>query len=136
MTNPIRPLDILLASMKPTLNEGIYYFSTLKPEQHLPLPELIATIREKEGLSVIVSEKTVKDYGLDAQFKTAWITLSVHSDLAAVGLTAAFSKALGEGGVSCNVVAGNFHDHIFVPYEQADLAMSILQTLQRASLMK
>ncbi|MBF0750836.1 MULTISPECIES: ACT domain-containing protein [unclassified Pasteurella] len=133
MTTPIRHLNVLLSSMKPELNEGAYYFATLKLEQNLPSAALIATIREKEGLSVVVTEKTAKDYHLDVQFKAAWITLTVHSDLAAVGLTAAFAKALGEAEISCNVVAGNFHDHIFVPYEQAALAMETLHTLQRIS---
>ena len=67
------------------------------------------------------------------QFKAAWITLTVHSDLAAVGLTAVFAKVLGEANISCNVVAGNCHDHIFVPYEKADIAMITLHALQQAS---
>jgi hypothetical protein len=51
-----------------------------------------------------------------------------------VGLTAAFAHALGQAGISCNVVAGAYHDHIFVPYEQAERAMEALIGLQRASL--
>jgi hypothetical protein len=67
-------------------------------------------------------------------FRAAWITLMVHSDLEAVGLTAAFAHALGQAGISCNVVAGAYHDHIFVPFEQALPAMDALIELQRASL--
>jgi uncharacterized protein len=37
---------------------------------------------------------------------------------------------LGDAGISCNVVAAAFHDHIFVPIEKADLAMKVLQDLQ------
>ena len=133
MSHPIQNLNVLLASMEPTLNEGVYYFATLEDNQNLPLTELIATIRENEGLSVVVTEQVAKQYALNVQFKAAWITLTVHSDLAAVGLTAAFAKALGEENISCNVVAGNFHDHIFVPYEKAELAMATLRTLQRVS---
>ncbi|MDO4640652.1 MAG: ACT domain-containing protein [Neisseria sp.] len=40
---------------------------------------------------------------------------------------------LGQAGISCNVVAGNYHDHIFVPYEQAAQAMQVLQGLQAGS---
>ena len=129
MKNPITNLNLLLASMEPTLNAGIYYFATLKPEQDA----LIATIREEEGLSVVVTEETAQNYKLAVQFKAAWITLTVHSDLAAVGLTAVFAKVLGEANISCNVVAGNCHDHIFVPYEKADIAMITLHALQQAS---
>jgi hypothetical protein len=58
----------------------------------------------------------------------------VQSDLSAVGLTAAFSSALADAGISCNVVAGVFHDHLFVPVDQATQAMLTLQALQQASL--
>jgi hypothetical protein len=43
-----------------------------------------------------------------------------------VGLTAAFSKALTEEDISCNVVAGYFHDHIFVDKKDAQKALAVL----------
>ena len=71
---------------------------------------------------------------LPVLFRAAWISLHVHSDLQAVGLTAAFANALGSVGISCNVIAGAYHDHIFVPLEKAQAAMQALQDLQlRAS---
>lgn len=130
MPQPISNLAELLRSMTPKLNAGVYYFATLNNDDVLPLSKIIATIREEEGLSVIVNEETVAEYALQAQFKCAWISLTVHSDLEAVGLTAAFATALGNVGISCNVVAGNYHDHIFVPYEKAELAMQTLRSLQ------
>ena len=54
------------------------------------------------------------------------------SDLQAVGLTAAFASALGDAGISCNVVAGLHHDHIFVPVAQATQAVDVLLALQSA----
>ena len=130
MSQPISNLVELLRSMTPKLNAGVYYFATLNNDNNLPLSKTIATIREEEGLSVIVNEETVAEYALQAQFKCAWISLTVHSDLEAVGLTAAFATSLGNVGISCNVVAGNYHDHIFVPYEKAELAMQTLRSLQ------
>jgi hypothetical protein len=66
-------------------------------------------------------------YGLVA----AWITLTVHSSLEAVGLTAAFSRALSDHGISCNVIAAYYHDHIFVPFKDAATAMEVLRELSR-----
>ncbi len=80
---------------------------------------------------MVVEEAYATRAGLQALFPCAWITLSVHSDLQAVGLTAAFASALGKAGISCNVVAGAYHDHIFVPAEQAQRAMDALWALQR-----
>jgi hypothetical protein len=39
------------------------------------------------------------------------------------------ASALAEEGISANVVAAYFHDHLFVPWEQRDRAMAILSTL-------
>jgi hypothetical protein len=55
----------------------------------------------------------------------------VHSALDAVGLTAAFAAALTDEGVSANVVAGFFHDHLFVPEDRRHDAMQTLQDLAR-----
>jgi hypothetical protein len=58
----------------------------------------------------------------------------VHSDLAAVGLTAAVSAVLARVGITCNVIAGVSHDHLFVPVADAECAMQELETLQRGAL--
>jgi hypothetical protein len=67
--------------------------------------------------------------GLPYDFVACWITLTVHSDLEAVGLTAAFATALGERGISCNVIAGLHHDHLLVPVERKDDALKALRRL-------
>ncbi len=66
---------------------------------------------------------------VSGKFVAAWITLQVHSALEAVGLTAAVSHVLTGAGISANVIAGYTHDHVFVPVERADDAMSVLATL-------
>lgn len=130
-TGAIRDLDLLLAGMRPSLQPGCYAFTTLPPGQTIDPASVIASIRESEGLSVVLAEADALALGLPIAFSAAWITLDVHSDLVAVGLTAAFSQALAQAGIGCNVVAGTLHDHIFVPVEQANAAMGVLQALQQ-----
>ena len=129
----INDLDTLLSSMQPVLNPGRFAFVTLTPGSTLDPGSVVASIREPEGLSVVLPEELALDLGLSVVFIAAWITLTVHSDLAAVGLTGAFSKALGQAGISCNVVAGTHHDHLFVPVEQAQMAMDALHVLQESA---
>jgi hypothetical protein len=128
----IADLDELLAHLRPELNPGRYAFVALPAGHALDPARVIASIREAEGLSVVMAEDTALELGLPVAFTAAWITLRVHSALAAVGLTAAFSQALARAGIGCNVVAGVHHDHLFVPFGQAQAAMDVLRALSRS----
>jgi hypothetical protein len=134
MTSPINDLNTLLASMSPELQPGVYVYASVPLSADLGDMVPLATFREREGLTVIVKEGEAQRAGIEPLFRAAWITLTVHSDLQAVGLTAAFATALGKANVSCNVVAAAYHDHIFVPIESAGTAMVALQQLQRNGL--
>ncbi|WP_146442202.1 ACT domain-containing protein [Vibrio kanaloae] len=124
----ITDLDILLKSMSPELIEGNYVFCTVKGVQsdYFQLNP-IATFREKEGLTLVLKESVATKFQLDFDGVFSLITLSVHSSLEAVGLTAAFTTKLGSYGISANVIAGYYHDHIFVQKDKAETAMKALQ---------
>ncbi|MEX3690363.1 ACT domain-containing protein [Paraburkholderia sp. BR14263] len=130
MSQPVSDLAQLLASMQPELNEGAYVFSSVQADRDVSQLAPLATFREREGLTVIIDEPTALREGLPVLFRAAWITLNVHSDLEAVGLTAAVADALTRARISCNVVAAAFHDHIFVPVERARDALAQLTDLQ------
>jgi hypothetical protein len=127
----VSDLSVLLKTLEPTLNPGAFVFASVKDGHAIDPAVIVASIRETEGLSVITSETDAALNGLTPMFKCAWITLTVNSALDAVGLTAAFASALGHSGISCNVVAGAYHDHIFVPLELAESAMQVLYRLQK-----
>jgi hypothetical protein len=115
--------------MSPQLNAGEYVFCTLR-DGGLPSGlEVLGSFREQEGLTVIVDRATAERAGLSFDYVAAWITLNVHSALEAVGLTAAFATALGKAGISCNVIAGYYHDHLFVGLADAERAMHVLRDL-------
>ena len=133
MTPPRRELDRLLSRLAPTLQPGTYVYASLAGVA-APPPALaavaVATVREAEGLSVVVEAAQAAAFGLAPQLAVAWLTLAVSSDLAGCGLTAAVSAALAEAGIACNVVAGCCHDHLFVPLADAAAALAVLQALQ------
>jgi hypothetical protein len=128
----ISDLSQLLAGMEPSLREGVWVFGILPAGVPLEADGIVASIREPEGMSVVMEEGAALGAGVRPVFCAAWITLTVHSDLEAVGLTAAVSVALGAAGISCNVVAGTYHDHLFVPAQKAADAMAALRKLQAA----
>lgn len=132
---PINDLEQLIHSMEPVLNPGVFAFVSVQNAEELGSVNVIASIQEPEGYSAVIAENDAIVLGLPILFRAAWITLTVNSDLQAVGLTAAFAGALGKAGISCNVVAGAYHDHIFVPVDRAADAMITLKTLQSSSKM-
>lgn len=123
-------LGTLLRSMHPTLNEGVYVFVSVPSATDCSLLQPLAVFREPEGITLILREAEAARANLVPLFRAAWITLEVHSDLQAVGFTAAFAAALSKARISCNVVAAVNHDHLFVPIAQSDDALAVLQAMQ------
>ncbi len=130
MRNGITGLDELIRNMRPVLNPGAYVFC-LAPAAGLPDGiEPVGWFREAEGVTVILPQAAADAAGLAYSLVCAWITLQVHSDLAAVGLTAAVSTALAKAGISCNVAAGLYHDHLFVPLSEGERAVQVLEEMK------
>jgi uncharacterized protein len=131
----ITDLRVLLATMTPELAEDEFVYCTV------PVSELESSLRlrplglfhEAEGLTLILPLGIARRAGLQTSAPMRQITLKVHSSLEAIGLTAAFSRALTEVGISANVVAGYYHDHIFVPAADAERAVMALRQLSAAS---
>ena len=119
-------LEVLIRNMEPVLNEGEYVFASVTDIEKIPRSMTICEVKEKEGMTIVVTKKDAEQLGLAIDFVAAWITLNIHSSLDAVGLTAAFATALGKNNISCNVIAGYYHDHIFVATKDAEKAMEVL----------
>ncbi|MCH8264724.1 MAG: ACT domain-containing protein, partial [Proteobacteria bacterium] len=82
-------------------------------------------------LSLILEQEVADRGGLSYASVFRAITLTVHSSLDAIGLTAAVAGKLAEHGISANVVAASYHDHIFVPRDKAEQALKLLAALSR-----
>ncbi len=130
-TTGITNLEELIANMQPVLNEGEYVFASVSNIASIPREITVCEIKEKEGVTVVVSKKDAERLELPFEFVASWITLNIHSSLEAVGLTAAFSSELGKNNISCNVIAGYYHDHIFVDTKDTDKALSVLWNMTK-----
>ena len=124
-----RDLRPLIAGMRPDLVPGVYVFTTVPDEVAPRQLRPFATVREDEGLTLVLTQQEADRAGLRYDYLAARITLRVHSDLAAVGLTAAVSSALASAGISCNVIAGHHHDHLLVPHDRSLEALRLLEQL-------
>jgi hypothetical protein len=124
-----RDLGRLLRGMEPVLHSVPYGFAVWAGGM-LPFAAF-ATVVEDEGLTVVAALADLQAAGLVSE-PWARISLTVHSDLAAIGLTAAFATALAAEEISCNVIAGVHHDHLFVQWERRDDALRVLKALADA----
>ncbi|MGD8778170.1 MAG: ACT domain-containing protein [Ignavibacteria bacterium] len=125
-------LERLIKGMTPVLNEGEYVFVTVKSVEKISKQEIVCEFKEKEGISVILKKETADKLNLSYSFVSAWITLEIPSSLSAVGLTAAFSTELAKHDISCNVIAGYYHDHIFVDVKGKNKAVRVLKELSES----
>ena len=122
-------LNKLIKGLSPKLNDGEYVFTSIKNIELLNTSEVICTFKEKEGFTLILERSRADQLGLRYNFIASWITLKVHSSLNAVGLTSLFTTELADNGISCNVIAGYYHDHIFVSTKDSLKTLGILKHL-------
>ena len=123
----------LIAQMSPSLDDQIWAFVSVDDVSSEYLAEhALATFRETEGTTLIVPWERAEEFDVSSE-PMARITLNIHSSLEAVGLTAAVSQALASEAISANVVAGFYHDHIFVPQTMGERAVACLKLLSAAA---
>lgn len=121
----------LLAGLNPRLEPPGYVFCHCEnlPPIDCQRSKLFAMIREPEGWTLILPKAEADQMGLPGGSVFRCISLMVHSSLDAVGLTASVSALLTDAGISANMVAAYYHDHLFVPADRAEDALTMVQDL-------
>jgi hypothetical protein len=124
-------LSKMLASLAPKLQDEEYIFCTMEDGRYGDHPELepIASFMEAEGLTLVIPKDRADEHGIPYEAVFKCITLSVHSSLEAVGLTAVVATKLAAEGISANVIAAFYHDHVFVQANRAKAALAALTSL-------
>lgn len=120
-------LTAMLATLDVERRAGTFTFVAVE----VPTPGLLAAahgmVKEGKLTTLVLPVESARRAGLPVVVEMAWLSLTVQSSLEAVGLTAAFSKILGDRGISCNVLAGYHHDHILVPIDRVVDAIAALR---------
>lgn len=116
-------------TLQPTLHPGTYAFCTVQEVDPTLTAKAILWFKESEGITIIADKEIADAHQLEYSYLAAWITVGITTTLNMVGLTALFSSALAKEGISCNVVAAYYHDHIFVDIKDALRAVNILSNL-------
>lgn len=121
-------LKTLLREMNPILRDGEFIFGVVSSLQQAAALDPLGVFHEREGYTVILEKGQADAHGIAYSAVWAWIEISIHSSLEAVGFLAAMSAALTQAGISSNVVSAFYNDHVFVQAHAAQQALAALQT--------
>lgn len=121
----------LLAELSPTSSETLFAFCASKSPNPVDFDTqgVFACIREPEGWTLVLPVEQAQRLQLDNEGEYRCISLMVHSSLSAVGLTATVATLLADADIPANLIAGYYHDHLFVPADRAEDALAILRDL-------
>ena len=124
-------LATLVRDLRPRTLPATYVFCSLRDANYGALPHTnpLACLAEPQGLTLVITKESADLEGLTYQGTFRCISLQIHSSLEAIGLTAAVTGELATHGISANVIAGYYHDHVFVPSRHADLALRLLESM-------
>ena len=126
----ITDLQETLNSIKVICDEIEYGFVSLKDESIIDRNKVLATFQENGRLAVIAPLSYLNDIGVESEGPYAKLTIDIHTSLELVGLTAVTATKLAVHGISANVVAAFYHDHVFVQYNLKDKAQELLESLK------
>ncbi|MDE0882869.1 MAG: ACT domain-containing protein [Myxococcota bacterium] len=128
---PETDLATLITNLRPEIRPATYVFCNLADAKYGALAQTqpLACFAEAEGLTLVITQESAELEGLSYQGTFRCLSLQIHSSLEAVGLTAAVTSELASHGISANVIAAFYHDHLFVPSRQADLALRLLESM-------
>ena len=88
--------------------------------------------RGRKGTTLILKQGHAEKYNLQYSGVWAMITLTINSDLSAVGFLAAITEKLAKEKISVNAVSAFYHDHLFVPFDKSNEALIVLQNLSNS----
>lgn len=124
-------LPEVLKSLRVSCDEVQYGFASVQEHQKNTDNRILGIFKEKEGLTIIASREYFDENNIEYEGPYAKLTIEVHTSLELVGLTAVLAKKLADNQISANVVAGYFHDHIFVQYAVRQKAVEVIANLKK-----
>ncbi len=119
-----------LDSLKVSCDEIEYSFASVPDDSLISRDKVLATFQENGRLAVIAPKEFLDSKEIENEGPYAKLTIDVHTSLELVGLTAVMATKLAKNGISANVVAAFYHDHVFVQYDLRKKAIELLESLK------
>jgi len=122
-------INYVLKNLSPQLNEGVFVFCSVENAKNINEEYIMASIIETKGKTIVLKREVADSLKLSYSVTMNWITLNVNSSLELVGLGAIISQKFAYNRITYNLIAGYYHDHIFVPIKDTERALNLLHEL-------
>ncbi len=123
-------LSEVLKALTVSCDDVTYGFVSVENTEFKFEEGMLGTFQEKEGVTIVATNEYLAKNGLQPEALFAKVTVEIETSLQMVGLTAMLATKLAENNISANVIAGYFHDYIFVQYEMRQKALDVLNSLK------
>lgn len=123
-------LSEVLKALSISCDDVTYGFVSVENTQFKFEEGMLGTFHEKEGVTIVATNEYLAKNGLQPEALFAKLTVEIETSLQMVGLTAVLVTKLAESNISANVIAGYFHDYIFVQYDVRQKALEVLNALK------
>ena len=127
-------LSTLLKGMKPEVKQGEFVFCSIDSFS-MALADIspIGIFHEDEGTTLIISRLHANEADLKYDSEYKMITLTLHSDLNAIGFIAKITERFAKKNIAVNVISAFHHDHLFVQENDLKDALWELRMLSTGS---
>jgi uncharacterized protein len=122
-------LSEVLKTLNVTCDNLEYGFATVKDKQIDITGQVLGVFEESEGKTIIATTEYLEVNNLQHEGSYAKLTIELHTSLELVCLTATLAQKLAENKIPVNVIAGYYHDHLFVPYGLRQNAINAISNL-------
>lgn len=122
-------LDALLAAIQPELDSEEWAFACVDATFPVALAKPLLVFHEREGATIVAPAAELARFNVSYEGTWRRIVINAYSALDAVGFLAEMTRALTAENIPANVVSAYHHDHLFVPSDRAQDALTALAAL-------
>jgi hypothetical protein len=124
-------LQEMLQTIEVSCDNVEYGFTTVPKSLHISTNEVLGSIQEEEGVTILATKAYMEDKGIIFEGPFAKLIVQASVPIGFIRFTAALAGKLADKGVPANIVSAYNHNIIFIPYDLREQAAATIEELKR-----